>query len=78
MNHINTAHCPGVSHPIAVMVGMNETLCKSCLRYAAHLEASELGIRSQVAYITPRLYNGCSSYKETDCIEFNEVYHDTI
>lgn len=73
MNHSHIAHCPGVSSPIAVMVGMDEALCRSCLRHEAHLEAEKLGIREQVPYITPRLLNGCSYYKEVEYVEFNEI-----
>lgn len=73
MNHTIILHCPGVSHPIAVMVGMDEALCKSCIRYAAHLEAAKLGIRNRVAYITPCLHNGCSHYKEVNYVDFELI-----
>lgn len=73
MNHTKIAHCTGFSHPIAIMAGMNEALCRSCIRHVAHLEASALGICSRVPYITPRLYNGCSHYKEVDYVDFELI-----
>lgn len=73
MNHAKISHCPDVSHPLAIMLGMDEVLCRNCIRHAAHLEASELGIRSKVPYITPRLYNGCSHYKEVDYVDFELI-----
>lgn len=60
------ARCPGVSSPIAIMVGMDVTLCSTCLRWVDRKAAQGAPL------ITPRLNNGCSHYIEALYTDFQE------
>lgn len=63
----NIARCPGVSSPIATMVGMDVSICSTCLRHSNRV------LGSKTPFITPRLQNGCSHYIEACYVDFEEI-----